>query len=748
MTQPRKLTAALKDRYRIMRELGRGGMATVYLAEDLKHRRDVAIKVLDPELGAALGGERFLREIELTAGLTHPNILPLYDSGVAANQLYYVMPYIQGPTLREHLARKSRLPLEEALFIAKGVSDALAFAHKKGIVHRDIKPENVLLQNGHPFVADFGIARPASLPANALLTQTGMAVGTPAYMSPEQAAGDAVDNRTDIYSLGSMLFEMLTGDPPFTGPVASMTSRRLTEAPPRLRTLAPDVPPNVDEAVAKALAREQTDRFATAEEFAATLTRSAPPAESGAKGLVVLPFGNLSPDPDNEFFADGLTDEVITDLSNIRALRVISRTSAMRFKGSDKDVRTIARELDVRYVLEGNVRRAGQSLRVTAQLIDAQADSHLWSEKYSGNVEDVFAIQEEISRKIAKALQVRLTDTESRAIAERPIDNPAAYDCYIRARHEVYRFTPEGLDRAKQLAESGLALIGENALLLATRGMVSWYYLNFSIDPDERHLDEAESYASKALALDPENYFAIFLRGLTEAKRGHVENALRDLQRAHERRPSDAMVIGELIRYTLSAGKENTERDRALFQEYMKVDPLSPLLWAQGAWRHFVAGQLTETIAAAQRVFELTTVGNPPRVYASYYLAFTDRREDAIRGFEAEAAALKDSPYGLMALFFSRALQQDPAAAVQAVTPLLEKAAHWTEYLALFLADGYALINQRDKALYWLRAAFDRGFINYPYLAKDDPFLQSLRSNPEFATFLEQVRQRWQAFEF
>jgi eukaryotic-like serine/threonine-protein kinase len=748
MTQLRKLTAALKERYSLMRELGRGGMATVYLAQDLKHRREVAIKVLDPELGAALGNERFLREIELTAGLTHPNILPLYDSGIAANQLYYVMPYIQGPTLRESLARKHRLPLEEALFIAKGVSDALAFAHAKGIVHRDIKPENILLQNGHPFVADFGIARPASLPASATLTRTGLALGTPAYMSPEQATGDAVDSRADIYSLGSVLFEMLTGDPPFAGPVASMTSRRLTEAAPRLQTRAPDIPANVEEAVAKALSRQAGDRFATAAEFAAMLTRGSSPPENAAKGLVVLPFGNLSPDPDNEFFADGLTDEVITDLSNIRALRVISRTSAMRFKGSDKDIRTIARELDVRYVLEGNVRRAGRSLRVTAQLIDAQADSHLWSEKYSGNVEDVFAIQEEISRKIAKALQVRLTDTESRAIAERPIDNPAAYDCYIRARHEVYRFTPEGLNRAKELVESGLALIGENALLLATRGMVSWYYLNFSIDPDEHHLGEAESYAAKALALDPQNYFAIFLRGLVEAKRGNVEGALRELETAHQKKPGDAMVVGELVRYTLSAGKENSERDRALFEEAVKIDPLSPLLWAQGAWRYFVAGRLPEAIAAAHRVLELTTVGNPARVYAAYYLDLAGRREEAMRIFEAESAALQDSPYGLTALFFSRALRQDAAGAARAVTPLLEKAAHWTEYLGLFLADGYALINQRDKALYWLRSAVERGLINYPYLAEHDPYLKSLTNDTEFAALLEQVRQRWQAFTF
>ena len=278
--------------------------------------------------------------------------------------------------------------------------------------------------------------------------------------------------------------------------------------------------------------------------------------------IAVLPFGNLSPDPDNEFFADGLTEEVIADLSVIRALRVISRTSAMHFKGTNKDLRAIARELQVRYVLEGSVRRAGTSLRVTAQLIDAENDSHVWAEKYSGSIEDVFAIQEEISRKIANALQLRLTDAEARGIAKRPIDNAAAYDCYMRARHEVYRFTADGLDRAQKLVDAGLSLIGENSLLLATRGMVSRYYLNFSIRPEDRYLDEAAAYAARALEQDSQNYAGIFLRGLVASKRGDMESAIRDLQAAHEQKPGDAMVLNELIRHHLSAGQEHTESAR------------------------------------------------------------------------------------------------------------------------------------------------------------------------------------------
>jgi len=551
------LISALADRYRIIRELGRGGTATVYLADDVKHRRKVAIKVFDPELAAVVGSDRFLREIELTAGLTHPHILPLHDSGVANGVLYYVMPYIQGESLRDCLARQRRLPVEDAIRIARGVADALAFAHRKGIVHRDIKPGNILLQNGHALLADFGIARNVTLATDSALTQTGMVVGTPAYMSPEQATGDAtVDARSDIYSLACVLFETLTGSPTFAGSMTDAVTRRLTEAAPRARTIAPEIPSAIDDALAKALARDPKQRFATADEFAATLTAPQPTPRSSAKGVVVLPFNNLSPDPENEFFADGLTEEVIADLSGVRALRVISRTSAMRFKGTNKDVREIARELDVRYALEGSVRRAGASLRVTAQLIDAETDSHLWAEKYSGSVQDVFAIQEEISRKIVNALQVRLTESESRGIAARPIDNAAAYDYYLRARHEVYTFTAVGLERAKKLVEAGMALMGENPMLLATRGMVSWFYLNFSVDPDERHLDEAATYARRSLDQDPQNYFAIFLRGLVAFKRGELEIALRDLRKAYELKPSEAMVLAELNHFLWDAGKE------------------------------------------------------------------------------------------------------------------------------------------------------------------------------------------------
>ena len=747
------LTTALAGRYRVVREIGRGGMAAVYLADDPKHHRQVAIKVFNADLAEVLGKDRFLREIELTAGLAHPHILALYDSGVADGFAYYVMPFVEGKTLREYLAEKGHLPLDEALRIVRGVADALAFAHRKGIVHRDIKPENVLLQGGHPLVADFGIARALSLAGNVALTQTGMVVGTPSYMSPEQTVGDSnVDARSDIYSLACLLFETLTGAPPFKGgTVADVARRRLTEAAPRLRSSAVDVPAEVDDAVAKALARDPKDRFSTAEEFASALSAQAArageaawstAAKSAAKGLVVLPFANLSPDPENEFFADGLTEEVIADLSGISALRVISRTSAMRFKGTDKDLRTIAGELNVRYVLEGSVRRAGSSLRVTAQLVEADTDSHVWAEKYSGSVEDVFAIQEEISRKIVKALQIRLSDTESRAVAERPIDNAAAYDCYLQAHHEMLRFTPASLDRAQKLADAGLALIGENPLLLATRGLVSWYYLNFSIRPEERYLDEAASFARRALDQDPEANLGIYLRGLVAAKRGDIEGAVRDIRKACARKPGDAATL-ELMRFLFTAGHGS----EAVLEDASRIDPLNPLVWTQTAFARFTLGRVAEAEEAARRALALAEPGNPVRTYIAHVLAFIGRRDEAIAIHDEVSAALGDSPYGSLSGFCARAMQGDANGAVRHVTPLLEQSARWVEYLAWILADGYAIIGYRDDAMRWLRQAVECGFINYPFLSKRDANLAGLHGDAEFEELMQHVQRRWQAFD-
>jgi serine/threonine-protein kinase len=272
------LQQALSDRYRVVRELGRGGMAAVYLVEDLKNRRQVALKVLLPELAQTLGAQRFLREIEVAARLTHPNILPLHDSGEAEGLLYYAMPYVEGESLRDRMNREKQLPIDEALQITREVADALATAHSRGVIHRDIKPENILLEEGHAVVSDFGIARAIGEAGGEKLTQTGLAIGTPAYMSPEQTGGDHdIDGRSDIYSLGCVTYEMLVGEPPVTGPTPqAILARKLSEPTPGIQTVRETVPDAVEEAVLRALAKVPADRFATMREFADALV--APPS--------------------------------------------------------------------------------------------------------------------------------------------------------------------------------------------------------------------------------------------------------------------------------------------------------------------------------------------------------------------------------------------------------------------------------------------------------------------------------------
>jgi len=431
------LATALADRYRVERELGAGGMATVYLAHDLKHDRPVAIKVLEHRAAAGAEDDRFQREIRTAARLSHPHILSMHDSGELEGMRYYVMPFVPGESLRDRLAREGPLPVADAVQIAGEVADALDYAHRAGIVHRDIKPENILLQEGHAVVMDFGIARVGDGNDHTNLTATGMIIGTPAYLSPEQATGEELDGRSDLYSLGCVLYECLAGAPPFSGTAVAVIAQRVLQPAPSVRERRADVSDALGLVVQRALATDRQARFPTGQALAAALREPAPGRGAARRhAILVLPFANLSPDPENEFFSDGLTEEIITDLSRVKALSVISRTSAMQFKGTSKDVRTIGRELGVGYVLTGSVRKAGQSLRIAAQLIDASNDAQLWGDKYGGTVDEVFDVQERVSRSIVAALEVELTPAEDVRLSDRPIRDPRAFEAYLKAKDE------------------------------------------------------------------------------------------------------------------------------------------------------------------------------------------------------------------------------------------------------------------------------------------------------------------------
>src|SRR5690349_17877498 len=506
MIQP-SITGMIGDRYTILGELGHGGMATVYLADDLRHGRQVAVKVLRPELGAVLGPDRFIREIRVAAALNHPHILPLHDSGEAGGRLFYVMPHVRGGSLRQRLEAEHQLSVDEAVRLVRQVASALAHAHSHGLIHRDIKPENILLHEGEAMVTDFGIALAAGNEQERL-TQTGLMVGTPEYMSPEQAAGErTLDARSDVYSLGCVLYELLAGVPPHMATSArSVIARRFSEPPPRIRRVRPAVPAAVDEAIAGALAVNPEERFPDMEAFAEALTGTAVAAPRSARlpSVAVLPFANMSPDPDNEFFADGITEDVIAQLSKIRSLRVIGRGSVMRFKQRDQSLREIGLTLDVGTLLEGSVRRAGRRVRIVAQLIDAETDQHRWAETYDRDLTDIFEIQTDVALQIAGALEAELTQEERARLRRQPTDDLQAYQLYLQAKHCLTRWTKQGMDQAIKYLDEAVARDPSFALAHAT---LAWVYLDSGIAvvgsmPSGEGFERARAAVARALALD------------------------------------------------------------------------------------------------------------------------------------------------------------------------------------------------------------------------------------------------------
>jgi len=647
MNKTTRLATALAGRYAIERELGAGGMATVYLARDLKHDREVALKVLRPELAAVLGAERFLQEIRISARLDHPHILTLIDSGETDGFLWYVLPYVRGESLRDKLTREKQLAIEEALRIAVQVASALDHAHRHGIVHRDIKPENILLHEGEAMVADFGIALAAREAGGARLTESGLSLGTPQYMSPEQATGsEELDARADVYSLGAVVYETLAGEPPHTGPtVQAVIAKLLTERPTRIRTLRDTVPEGIDAAVAKALAKVPADRFAGTAEFAAALAAPQPrptvgkrrhvgiaagiggalllatiavvwhpwrrPAgtaepEAGVPSVAVLPFDNLTGNPSDQYLSDGMTEEVIGQLARVQGLKVISRTSAEVLKGARLTLRQIADTLGVRHILEGSVRHEGNRLRVAVDLIDASTDAHVWASRYDRELTGVFAVQEEIARHVADTLGSMIGVRPSVGRVART-QNPEAYEAYLIGRSLLYRRTREGLRGA--VAQFERAIAQDSAYAPAYAGLASAYtrwvlYAYAGIDLYEAE-DRAVAMADRAIALDSNLAEAYGARANAWAREwAPPERIAGDFRRALELGPNSADVHVWHAIFLSRQGRHDEALAEA--QRAVALDPLAPgfrnafSVVALAAGRHDVAVREAERALALE----------------------------------------------------------------------------------------------------------------------------------------------------
>jgi len=663
---PLQLQTALEGHYTIERELGRGGWATVYLAHDARHDRPVALKILRTDLAAALGTGRFLREITIAGRLTHPHILPLFDSGTVGDSLFYVMPYIEGETLRKRLLRERQLPLDQALGIAKQVADALSFAHQHNVVHRDIKPENILLEGDQAYLADFGIARAIEAAAGDTLSEPGLAIGTPAYMSPEQAGGGAnLDGRSDLYSLACVIYEMLAGEPPHTGATAqAILARQQCESPRSLRVLRPSVPVRVEEVVLKALAKAPADRFTTVAEFAdelddavkgpktgrapwsrralyasaivlgiggvSWLAYSTPPSVAGGKAgleidpthVAVLYFDDLSEKGTLRPVADGLTEDLIDALGQVTALHVVSPNGVRPYAGRHTPPDSIARALRVGTLVGGSVERSGDKLRVTARLIDARSGLQLQSRRLEYPFGDLFGLQDELAQEVSRFMRERLGQEILLSERRKATKSVAAWE--LLQQGEAAR------DAAKALEEQG------------------------DVSAAKRGLDAADSFLTRASSLDPSWVDPMVLRGWVAADRLELSEAelpeslgvwfrrgVAHADRALKARPqySPALEVRGWLRYRhwLLADAQSTEVRAAeadLRASAVPANPTQARAWGTLSALLQATGQFAEANLLARRAYEADAFlfDSPQILFRLYHTSLDLGREpEAVR---------------------------------------------------------------------------------------------------------------------
>ena len=701
-----RLAEALRDRYQVEQQLGQGGMATVYRARDLRHERPVAIKLMRPELAAGLGPERFLREIRVTAGFDHPYILPVLDSGDAGGLLWYAMPWVEGESLRDRLKQRGQLPLEEAVRLAREVADALDCAHRRGVVHRDIKPENILLSGGHARVADFGVARALEVASVGQLTETGLALGTPAYMSPEQASGGQVDGRSDLYALGCVLYEMVAGEQPFTAPTAqALIARHLTEAPRSLHLCRSTVPPALEQVVAKALAKSPADRYATAAEFGealagaersgatvpsfasgtvATPRRKIPTAlltlvlgiliglgvlvgwlrhrgesagENGEKVLAVLPFENQGSAQD-DYFTDGLTDAVRGKLAGLSNIQVIARASSAPYKKTTKSPEEIARELGARYLLTGTVQwersGAGSRVRVSPELVEVSSAGRpktRWQQPFDASLTDVFDVQAGIAGQVAQALDLALGASERQRLEAKPTTDTAAYDYYVRGNEITDRGVSQSdLQARLELYQRAIALDSNFALawaaLSGVHDAIYWFYQ----DRTAARMEKAREAAEWAIRLQPdlaEGHVALgfyYYHGSLD-----YDRALRELERARQLQPSNSDVYSAIGAVHRRQGKWSDAI--ADLTKAASLNPRSAGVLAELG----ITQEWTRAYPEAERAFERALQLAPTEARARWILAqlYTLSRGDTLASQQALRLGLAAAgPERMLPVFF------------------------------------------------------------------------------------------------
>jgi TolB-like protein len=802
-----QLQTALAAVYRIEREIGRGGMAAVYLARDLRHERLVAIKVLEPRIALLLGRDRFLQEIRLAARLQHPHIVPVHDSGAFerpppdAPGLYYVMPFVEGESLRARLSREGSLPVGEAVRLAGEVADALACAHAHGVLHRDIKPENILLSQGHALVTDFGIAK--ALPVHGEgadgpggMTATGLVLGTAAYMSPEQASGARdLDARTDLYSLGCVVYEMLAGRPPFRGatPQATLVSR-LTTDPPGVRSLRPEVPVALEAALARALAREPEARFASAPELAGALASAAgddgssrrsgdtqimptgsararhraaglaaialligliavfalgrrPGAKSPAEPIpvAVLPFRTLGGTGPALPLAVGIPDAIISRLAGVGQLRLRPTSAILRYADRDVDLGAVGRELAVDYLLTGTVQDAGDRLRISVQLVRSRDGAPLWGTHYDLPRQDLLTLQDSIAARVSEALAVRMTSAEQERLYRRYTRNSAAFEAFLRGRVELARLTEPGARAAVAAFEQALALDGDYALAHAGLAMASAdMHLRFAKDAEVAEWGtRARREATRALALDSTVAEAHLAQAAVYRKTEFDWDAtILESRRALELNPSL-----DLPHYFIAAAYYHLgllDRAGAEARDALLADPTNhnEQLRTRGVVA-LLEGGYREAIGLfeQQRRESGSPISDSYLSQAYWYSGDTARAravvDSLIRSPAAPAAARGRA---ILASFLAAAGDGKAAALLDT----LKSSQYMDHHVAYSMAIAYAQLGRFDEAREWLRRSIETGFACYPWFERD-PLLEPLRRDAGSRALFDELKRRWEA---
>ncbi len=713
-THVRELTrgSTFAKRYQVIEELGKGGMGKVYRVEDKKIKEEIALKLIKPEIAADENTiERFSNELKFARKISHRNVCRMYDLSEEEGTHYITMEYVPGEDLKSFIRRSGQLTISKAIFIAKQVCEGLAEAHRLGVVHRDLKPQNIMIdREGNARIMDFGIAR--SLEAKGI-TEAGVMIGTPQYMSPEQVEGKEVDGRSDIYSLGVILYEMVTGRVPFEGDTPlSIAVKHKTESPTDPREVNAQIPEMLSRLILKCMEKDKGKRYQGAMEVLSELSKIGEPdieiisAPDWKNSIAVLPFADLSPQKDQEYFCDGMAEELINALCRVKDLRVVARTSAFSFKGKEIDIREIGKKLNVETVLEGSVRKAGNQLRITAQLINVTDGYHLWSERFDRQMEDVFAIQDEISLSIVDKLKLKLIGKEKAAIVRRYTDNLEAYNLYLQGRFYCNKLTPEGAERGIECFEA--AIESDPTYSLAYAGLAYLHGTRAvwgSIPPNKAFPIVVRKYAEKALEIDDTVAEAHgVLASICFLYDWNWVGAEQEFKIALHLGPTIAQTHVDYSLFLLTHKRDKEAVAEARLAQ--KFDPLSTMINGWVGHVLFLAGQYEEAIEQLNKVLKM----DPSYWNSHIMMSFVYRERAMLQEAMAEAEKAVDFsgsvPVAVMNLASVCYLLGKRAKAEKLLDSLKERSQ--CEYIPpMFFFWIHLARGEVDEAYKWLEKAYE-----------------------------------------